>query len=154
MGSISDDLLELAKNKKLCSQFQKEWVQKDIHELVEFFKKHPDWCLERQYPSLLYLKKHFDSEEVRCQGVYVDRKVNETLSDQVYIFINCTGYCKVKFDPEKAIFPMIYVSLDSNMHFEIDGSSTPIQIYDNSTVTASAINGGSFKLYYESNTAD
>jgi len=152
MKTISDELFDLAVETDLCKPFQKDWKERDIHGLIEFYKTHPDWCMERKYPSLEFLKDHFDTDSVRDQGVFIDRKVNEILTDQVYMFINCTGYCKVKFDPEKAIFPMIYVSLDSDMHFEIDGSDTPIQIYDNSIVTASVINGGKYKIHNGSNT--
>lgn len=153
MKNLSDTLLELAIEKDLSKPFQKEWKQRGKSDLIEFYKTHSDWCMERNYPSLEFLKENFDTEDIRKQGVYIDRRVNEVLSDQVYMFINCTGYCKVKFDPNKAIFPMIYVSLDSDMHFEIDGSDTPIQTYDNAVVTATAINGGKFKIYNGPNTS-
>lgn len=145
---LSEELLQLACDANLCNQFQREWKDRDKIGLVQFYKENPDWCLERQYPTLDYLERNFNSEEVRKEGVYVSIFVDgDILDEQVYIFVNCTGTAYIKFDAKKKIFPMIYLSEGSRMTFIVDGSSTPFQLYDNSKVKVECINGGKHKIY-------
>ncbi|WAX17144.1 hypothetical protein PF672P2_00007 [Parabacteroides phage PF672P2] len=146
--TISEELLSMACSKGLCKPFREAWKEQDKHDLVEVFKANPDWCLERGFPDLAFLKEHFDNKEQQAQGVYIDKDVMDLiLTDQVYMFINCTGECRVSFDRSKAIFPMIYVSMGSYMKFVIEDSNTPIQLYDDSYVDVSTIGTGKCTVY-------
>lgn len=147
-NQLNRELYELACDAHLCNEHRQAWGNKDKLALIQYYKDNPDWCLERQFPALKYMEDHFNNEEARDEGVFVSQNIdNLVLEDQVYIFVNCTGYAHVKFNPEKAIFPMIYLSQGSKMSFIVDGSSSPFQLYDNSQVKIDVVNGGKFKIY-------
>lgn len=147
-NQLNNELYELACDADLCSEHRQKWGEKDKLALIQYYKENPDWCLERQYPSLEYMSEHFDNEDTREEGVFVNYKLDgDVLSDQVYVFINCTGVAHVKFDASKAIFPMIYVSQGSNIKFIVDGSHTPFQLYDDSVIDVDVVNGGKCKIY-------
>lgn len=147
-NQLNSELYELACEADLCSEHREKWGEKDKLALIQYYKENPDWCLERQYPSLEYMDKHFNNTEARTEGVFVNHKLDgDVLSEQVYIFVNCTGFAHIKFDVDKAIFPMIYLSQGSNMSFIVDGSNTPFQLYDNSVIDVDVVNGGKYKIY-------
>lgn len=147
-NQLSEELYELACEADLCNEHRNMWGDKDKLALMQYYKDNPDWCLERQYPDLEYMERHFNSADSRAEGIFVSQKVDGlVLDEQVYIFINCKGYAHIKFDPNKAIYPMIYLSQGSKMKFVVDGSSTPFQLYDNSKIEVDVVNGGKYKIY-------
>lgn len=146
--NLKELLLKEAGANNLCDRMTQQFIEKDPLSIVRIWKLEPDWGLERRFPSLGYLEKFFNTEQIREKGIFVSQNIdNLVLEDQVYIFINCTGYATVKFNPEKAIFPMIYLSQGSKMSFIVDGSSSPFQLYDNSQVKIDVVNGGRYKIY-------
>lgn len=144
---LSDGLLVMADGVGLCQEFKDKWHYNSIDELIELFKANPDWCLERGYPSLAFMEEYFNNEETRAKGIYVSQNLSgEVLDEQVYIFVNCTGKATIRFDMGKCIFPMIYMSQRSDMEFIVNGSITPIELYDDSKVHTECINGGKVKV--------
>lgn len=78
--------------------------------LVDYYIANPDWCLERDYPTLPFLRENFS--DIESKGVFVDRKFNgELLNDlQAYVFHNCSGTVKVGLNVAKRIIPMLYIA--------------------------------------------
>lgn len=80
----------------------------DRDELIAYYLKCPDWCMERGFPSLDILRSEFSDCEDK--GVYVGKTFDgEVFSDkQVYIFHDCKGTIKVAMDYDNAVIPMLY----------------------------------------------
>lgn len=82
----------------------------DRDSLIDYYIKNPDWCLERNFPTLPVFREHFS--DIEHKGIFVGKKFHgELLNDlQVYIFHNCKGTIKVGLNVDKAILPMLYLA--------------------------------------------
>lgn len=102
--------MEQARLKGICVDGYSEMRTDNLDMLVDYYIKNPDWCLERDYPTLQFLKEHFSNIEDR--GVFVNKTFHgELLNDlQSYIFHNSKGTIKVGLNVDKAIIPMLYLA--------------------------------------------
>ena len=58
--NVSDELKEKAISLGLCTPWQKRWQNEDKHSLCQMYIKGLDFCIDHDYPSCTYMKKHFD----------------------------------------------------------------------------------------------
>jgi hypothetical protein len=127
MNELSNNLLKDAVNAGLCAehtaQWDSNWSQRD---LVAYYKANPNWCLERHFPSLSFLKEHFDNSEVRDMGVYVNSFITIKTIDLSYIFINC------KVGAIVTNVTRLYFGLDSIAKIVVEhGADLVVDSYDN-----------------------
>lgn len=111
MNSIKETLVNVAHAKGICAEGYKQMLESaDVGAMVDYYVANPDWCLERDFPTLQMLRDHF--RDVTNKGVFVDKTFNgELLNDlQAYIFHNCKGTIKVGLNVDKAIIPMLYLA--------------------------------------------
>lgn len=99
-----------ARGKGICIDGYNEMRTDNPDMLIDFYIKNPDWCMERDFPTLDVLKEYFP--DIEDKGVFVGKAFHgELLNDlQVYIFHNCTGTIKVGLNVDKAIIPMLYLA--------------------------------------------
>ena len=85
---------------------------------ILLYKKTIDWALEKNYPSINFLRNEFGDYEK--QGIFVDKVFNgELLNEhQCYVFHNCSGEIKVDLNIDKSIIPMLYFANNCNMVIE------------------------------------
>ena len=97
----------------------------DRDELIAYYLKCPDWCMERGFPSLDILRSEFSDCEDK--GVYVGKTFDgEVFSDkQVYIFHDCKGTIKVAMDYDNAVIPMLYFANGCNMTISCNQPNNP-----------------------------
>ena len=84
-------------------------------EAVNLYKKTIDWALEKDFPSINFIKNEFgDCEDL---GLFVDRDFHGELLDahQCYVFHNCRGYITVDLNVKKKIIPMLYFANKCNI---------------------------------------
>lgn len=117
MGAIKENLMQNARKNGICSDGYKRIANSNIDELIAFYLESPDWCLERNFPSLKVLRDHF--RDITEMGVFVDRTFHgEILNDlQTYIFHHCKGTIRVGLNVEKAIIPMLYLANGCRLRF-------------------------------------
>ena len=111
MDLLKDKLTNVAHAKGMCAEGYKRMLEcADVDAMADFYLTIPDWCLERDFPSLQMLREHFTG--CGSKGVFVDRTFHgEVLNDlQTYIFHNCKGTIKVGLNVDKAIIPMLYLA--------------------------------------------
>ncbi len=116
MKELREQLIDMAHAKGICSDGFKHMLQStDTDALIEYYLANPDWCLERDFPNLSFLREHF--ADIGNKGIFVDKEFNgELLNDkQVYIFHHCKGTVKVGLNVEKEIIPMLYFANDCQM---------------------------------------
>lgn len=102
--------MEAARSGGICSEgFLTMKHTHSLGELVDYYVANPDWCMERDYPSLDVLREHF--AHIESKGVFVDKHFKgELLNErQAYIFHNCRGTIKVGLNVDKSLIPMLYV---------------------------------------------
>ena len=78
--------------------------------LLDYYVQNPDWCMERNYPRLDFLREHSNDDRTRKSGIFIDRHFSGKLFDDrlVYIFHHCTGLVRVALNVEKELIPMLY----------------------------------------------
>lgn len=111
MDNLKEILINTAHAKGICAEGYKQMLESaDIDAMVDYYVANPDWCLERNFPTLQMLSEKFaDCED---KGVFVGKTFHgELLNDlQTYIFHNCKGTIMVGLNVDKAIIPMLYLA--------------------------------------------
>lgn len=125
MKNLKEQLMEQARTKGICVDGYSEMRAGNVDMLVDYYVKNPDWCLERDYPTLKFLREHFAN--IEDKGVFVDKTFKgELLNDkQAYIFHNCKGTVKVGLNVEKAIIPMLYLANGCKLKIQGVGELIP-----------------------------
>lgn len=102
--------MNTARAKGICAEGYEQMRRGDIDALVSYYVDNPDWCIERDYPTLDFLYEHFS--DIEDKGVFVGKTFHgELLNEkQAYIFHDCKGTIKVGLNVEKAIIPMLYAA--------------------------------------------
>lgn len=134
MENLKEILMEQARAKGICADGYREMRADEIDRLVDFYIENPDWCLERDFPSMEMLREHF--ADLEDKGVFVGKTFNgELLNDKVaYVFHGCKGTVKVGLNVEKGIIPMLYVANRSRLRFVGVGDYDPQNPRDRSVV--------------------
>lgn len=125
MKELKQILMEQARAKGICAEGYGTMRMDGIDALVDFYIENPDWCLERNYPTLAVLKEHFS--DIEDKGVFVGKTFHgEVLNElQTYIFHNCKGTIKVGLNVDKAIIPMLYLANGCRLRFVGVGDVEP-----------------------------
>lgn len=125
MSDLKEQLMALAREKGICAPGYEEMRVDDIDALVDYYVQNPDWCMERDFPTLPVLREHFSN--IEDKGVFVGKTFHgELLNDlQTYIFHNCKGTVKVGLNVDKGIIPMLYVANGCRMRFVGVGDVVP-----------------------------
>jgi len=143
---VKERLMADARVKGICGHGYEKMRMSDIDGLVDYYLEVPDWGMERDFPSLRFLKDHFSQMEDR--GVYVCRTFHgELLNDlQTYVFHHCKGTIKVGLNVGNKIIPMLYLANGCKMRivgvgesynkFKTKPSVVPLYIFGNNDVSA------------------
>lgn len=117
--------MDEARAKGICADGYRTMHAEDVDGLIEYYLRNPDWCMERGYPSLSFLREHFS--DIEDKGVFIGRTFHgELLNDmQTYIFHNCKGTIKTGLNVEKAIIPMLYLANGCRLRIIGSGEIAP-----------------------------
>ncbi len=144
---LKETLANVARAKGVCAEgYAKILDAADKDGLIEHYTANPDWCLERDFPTLGVLKAHFS--DIEDKGVYVGKTFHgETLNEkQAYVLHNCRGTIKTGLNVEKGIIPMFYMANGCRLRIvgtgdieprrEIDRSIVPVYTFGKNDVSA------------------
>ena len=126
MDFLKEKLINIADAKGICAEGHQTMLESaDKDALVNYYVQNPDWCLERDFPTLQMLREHF--ADVGPKGVFVDQTFHgEVMNDlQAYIFHNCKGTIKVSLNVEKDCAPMIYLANGCRLSIAGTGKVVP-----------------------------
>lgn len=127
----------------------------DVNDLISYYIRGINWCLENDYPTLQFIRDNFSDIEKR--GIYVDRKFRNNLFSklQVYVFHNCSGTIRVELNRQDAIIPMLYfannchikVICKQNQGVGVPPIRVPLYIFGDNVITAEDNENAIFKKY-------
>lgn len=125
MADLKDQLIEGAITKDVCDKGLSRMKASTVDALIDYYLEMPDWCLERDFPSLDFLRENFTG--IEDKGVFVDKTFKgELLIDkQVYVFHNCKGTIKVGLNVDKALIPMLYIANGCKLKIQGVGELIP-----------------------------
>lgn len=152
MKDIRQELIDKARELGICKDGFSDMNHGDLDFLVEYYIAHPDWCMERDYPTLPYLQDNFDAKFLEDKGVYVGKTFNgEVLDDkQVYILHKCNGWIRTRLNVNKELIPMFYFANDCDIYIDCESNiKIPLYIVQDgrNRITHSASNDSVFKRY-------
>lgn len=128
MNNLKEKLINTAHAKGICAEGYKRMLcSSDIDAMINYYVDNPEWCMERDFPTLPMLRNHF--ADISNKGVYIDHTFNgEMLNDlQTYIFHNCNGTINVGLNVDKAIIPMLYLANRCDLKIVGVGDIKPIK---------------------------
>ena len=92
-------MIDVVKNKELrdkaielglCDQWQSYWKKDwDDRKMIAKYKEGIDFCLANDFPSVEYIKSHFNKQELRNGGVFVDDK-HSVLNAKMIVVRGCS----------------------------------------------------------------
>lgn len=131
--TLKDELMRDAREKGICAPGYGLMRVYDREELISYYIANPDWCMERDFPSLELLRREFSG--IEDKGVYIGKTFNGETFDslQAYIFHNCKGTIKVAMDYDNAVIPMLYFANGCDITVSCEQKNTPpvrIPIYE------------------------
>lgn len=126
----SQELKSMATDLGLCFGWRDGWGNPSLDELCEKYLRGLDFCLLHDYPSVEYMKKHFDGV-MQKHGIYV----NDAIDLKNPIKIVCNGQTTGTVNYSGYSVGMIYVRHSSRLKVEVyDRAIVNIRIYDNAQV--------------------
>ncbi len=133
-AGLKEVLMNEARAMGICKTGYQNMRGDNIDALVDYYITNPDWCLERNYPTLALLKENFS--DIESKGVFVGKTFHgELLNDlQTYIFHGCKGTIKVGLNVEKGIIPMLYLANGCRLHIVGVGDIKPKKASERSVV--------------------
>lgn len=135
---IKKTLMQEAKEMGICKDGYNDMRGFDIEELVDYYIKNPDWCLERSFPSKHLLDEYF--KRYQHKGIYIDCDFEDIhFNDKlVYVFHNCKGTIKTSLNLEKSLIPMLYFANHCDMHIHCNENiKIPLYIFGHNNITTS-----------------
>lgn len=126
---IKQQLIADAQAVGICSDGLAHLQDSTIDDAVRYYVQNPNWCIERNYPTLRFIEENFaDCEDM---GVFVNKQFKgEVLSGkQTYILHNCKGRIYVAMDYEKKLIPILYLANGTRLSVRCnqkENASSPI----------------------------
>ncbi len=128
---ISKELKKEAVSLGLCTEWTNEWRNSTKDELVDKYIRGIDFCIEHNYPSCEYMKKHFQGV-MQKHGVFVDDDV-ELENPKIMIANGKTSGWLIY---NSYSVGTIYVRHDSNLTIEAsENAILAIETYDNCNIS-------------------
>lgn len=123
--NIREELMTFARSAGICQEGYSLMRCYDTNELISYYLENPDWCIERGFPSIEYLKKKFSNIEDR--GVFVGKTFNGEVFNnlQVCVFHDCKGTINVGMDYDRQVIPMLYFANGCEIKVGCKQANTP-----------------------------
>ncbi len=147
MDNLSILLRNQARDMGLCNKWFSEWADESApHTLIDKFKRGLDFCIERNWPSVKFIRSNFDSALLHNNLIYIDEHINLSEAPSGIYVIN--GDCSGTLMFKAWAAATIYVRHTSNIKIIADDfSKICLRLYDESDAEVVAIEGSSVKLH-------
>lgn len=144
--NLSDILKTKAIEKDLCEEHTNKWHKMDKSELIKYYVKNIDWCIERDYPGKDFIQKNFTQEELNSNGIYIGQCISEINmnSHESLILIDCYG--NISFPKHHVC--RCYLSHNSTVSLNVtDRCCVFIDMYDDCTISITTIGNARAIVY-------
>lgn len=104
-------LREMARSHGLCDEWYSLWSDDStIDECLDRYVRGFDFAVEKDYPSLSFIREYFDRETLHRHNIYLDENVDISADRGHYVFL---GSCKAKVKVSGLKVVAVYVRHDS-----------------------------------------
>lgn len=129
--NLSVDLRTMARRDGLCDLWYKRWKDDtDIDKLLDMYIEGIDFCIEKDYPPLVFIRENVRLSDLHRHNVYMDEDADVSGDSGTYVFL---GDCKGKVVFSGFAVANVYIRHDSNVEIVCDGySKVFVSLYDDS----------------------
>ena len=131
---ISKTLRSMARSEGMCDRFFSEWEDDTtVGGLVEKFIAGFDFCVERNFPPLSFIRENFDTADLHRHHIYIDEEVDiDDAGSGFWVFL---GKCKCSLSFDGSYAATVYVRHDSNVRISAaNGAVVFVTAFDNGKV--------------------
>ena len=138
------ELKEEAMRLDACMVGLADWDNPSDEELIARYRKHIDFCIEHDFPSVEYIKRNFAKDILHKGGVWVDEQVKGLNGNRCVMNGKCYG--KIRTTGVKSC--TMYVRHESDVEIVASGASRLfVHLYDEAKLRVSTQMGGRVYVY-------
>ena len=76
----------------LCEQWTQGWGESSRQELIDKYLHGIDFCIDKKYPTHVFIKEHFDKGILHKNNIFIDEDVQARNMSHISVLNgNCTG---------------------------------------------------------------
>lgn len=140
-------LRDVADSLGVCREFRDEWKDDfSRKDLIDFYKKGIEFCIEYNFPDIMFIKSNFKKNMLHENNIFVDEAFDEVKNGSgVYVCNgNSTGTLKFK----GMDVATVYVRHTCNVNITAEGvSKVFIDVLDASSVNIRQIDNATVYVY-------
>lgn len=146
MENLSETLKQQAIDLGLCKPWTKAWGDCDQQELIDKYVKGIDFCLERDWPSIDFIKANFDRKLLNRNLIFVDEPIEIKNAPSGIYVIN--GECSGTLWFNSWAAATVYVRHNSNVRIIADDfAKVFVRLYDDASADVIELDGAVIKVY-------
>lgn len=136
---LSCELRSMARAQKtpLCDKWFSAWEDNTpIDTLLDMYVRGFDFCIDNDYPSLDFIRKNFNKEDLNRHNIYIDQEVDIEGASGFYIFL---GKCRCSVRFWGSVAATVYVRHESRIKLDARwGAVVFASVYDGSACATKA----------------
>ena len=139
-------LRDMGRAMGMCDKFYDRWVDGiDIDTMLDMYLRGLDFCVEKDFPPLDFIRRNFDIGDLHRHHIYIDEEVHLEGESGDYIFLGgCTG--AVHF-PDFSI-TSVYLRHTSDLKIRGDGFSRVfVTLYEDAECDARCVDPLNMHIY-------
>lgn len=143
---LSETLKDMGRAIGMCDKFYDRWIDgMDIDTMLDFYVQGLDFCIEKDFPPLDFIRRNFSMEDLHRHHIYLDENVNLEGESGTYIFLgHCTG--RVHFGD--FCISGVYIRHSSDLKLLSDGFSRVfVSLYEDGGCDAVAQDSFNLHIY-------
>lgn len=149
MSELSKTLKNQAVSLGLCAEWTEAWGNPDKQGLIDKYLHGIDFCIKHDYPSVEFIKKHFEPDLLHRNNIFVNEEVSRRNMNLIAVLNGkCTG--TLLFDGFSSCD--VYIRHESNITIDCSRlSKVFINIYDYAKINVIARDAASVYVYQHGN---
>lgn len=143
---LSFTLRDMGRSMGMCDKFYDRWIDgMDVDTMLDLYIKGLDFCIEKDFPPLDFVRRNFDTSDLHRHHIYIDEHVDLEGESGDYVFLGrCTG--NVHFGD--FCISGVYLRHSSEMKIRSEGFSRVfVSLYEESSCDVVANDSFNLHLY-------
>lgn len=129
----------------MCANFQQMWPDNAPNDyLIALFLKGINFCMEKDFPSVSYIKEHFSRQELAARNIFVEGDVSLSNVSSPVVILGKGTSAKLSFD-ELHVY-QVFVSQGAKVVVSANGLAK-VKVYAYSSASVFFCNNSASRQY-------